>query len=399
MSKGHRQAKSRWGLWVLLSMGAFGVMGGALVAPGLPSLIEPFGIEEGSAGLVLSVYTLSAAAALPVIGLLLDRLGRRRVAIGCLLVDGIFGVLCASAPSFGVLLLFRFIQGIGIAGLIPVAMTVIRDWYADRKLRLKMIGYLTGTISASAVLIPLLGGTLAAVDWRYPFWMYGFSLVLAGLFAVFIPETGPVGQDQIKILDDARQYLGSMVRALSIQRVRETFAHALVLYFLLYAMVTFLPLFLVYGHSLGEVAAGSFLSFQALLSAFVATRAHVIDDLVAPRSKLTLGFGLIVCALISLPLWAAPSGVVISLLIFGSGMGVVQPAIYHEATAAPPEELAGFVVALFNTMKYLGMSLSPVLLGYLARFLTQGQLFGAAAGVAGAWILAFNLRSGARGHA
>jgi len=55
---------------MILVMGAFGVMGGGLVAPALPTIGGAFDVPEGQQGLVLSVYTLAAAISLPFIGYL-----------------------------------------------------------------------------------------------------------------------------------------------------------------------------------------------------------------------------------------------------------------------------------------------------------------------------------------
>lgn len=98
-----------------------------------------------------------------------------------LVINGIFGTACIYAGSFKQLLLFRFIQGIGIVGLIPIAMTIISDLYQGKK-RLKMIGLLSGVISASQIIVPSLGGLLASLNWKYPFVVYGFSLLIAVLY-------------------------------------------------------------------------------------------------------------------------------------------------------------------------------------------------------------------------
>ncbi len=375
------------GLLVLLMMGAFGVTGGALIAPALPSLMQPFSVTEDRVGLVLSVYTMSAAISLPLIGFLLDRLGRKTVGITCLLLDGLFGVACAFAPNFRVLLLLRFFQGIGIAGLIPVAMTIIGDYYKERRLRLHLMGILSGTISGSAALIPLLGGALAGLDWRYPFFVYGFSGILAAAFFLFIPETRPNLDLPQSLQKEVGAYLDKLRRALAIKRVQETFAHSFLLYFLLYTLVAFLALYLVRQHALNTFVAGLGLTVQASLAVVVASKASWIDGFLTWKQKLTAGFILISLALGSVPLWGSPAGVAISLLVFGVGMGVIQPAVYHEATAAPPAELAGSVVALFNTMKYIGMSSSPFLLGYVSRLHSLGAAFTAAAALSAAWAI------------
>ncbi len=74
---------------LVLIMGSFGVMGGGLIAPALPAIAEAFQVSEGNIGLVLSLYTFAAAVSLPFIGYFLDKIGRRKVGLTCLFIDGI----------------------------------------------------------------------------------------------------------------------------------------------------------------------------------------------------------------------------------------------------------------------------------------------------------------------
>ncbi|MCC3144284.1 MFS transporter [Halanaerobium sp. Z-7514] len=367
-------------LFLVIIMGTFGVMGGALVAPGLPTIGAAFGVEGGTVGLILSVYTISAAFSLPILGYLIDRLGRKKVGLACLIIDGSFGLLSVFSPSFGLLLLCRFFQGIGVAGLIPVAMTIIGDLY-DGDERLNIMGYLTGTLSLGAVVIPLLGGFLVYIDWRLPFVVYGFSLFLAVFFYIFIPETAPALKDNpdkeaLENRDTSlKKYILSLVEVLKIRSIVEIFGYAFITYFLLYTVVTFVPIFLNNFHGFGENIAGIALSIQGMFSAIIASRAKLFKN-IRWKFKVGGGFVLIASALLLFPIWAQGNILVLlSVVIFGLGMGLLSPVVYDRATDLPPKELSGSVIALFNTMKYIGMSTSPALLGLLVNFISIQAMF------------------------
>lgn len=365
----------------LLLIGGFGVMGGGLLAPALPALIDPFGVQESSVGLVLSVYTLAAALTLPFTGLLLDVLGRKPVGVACLIIDGVFGLLCTAAPSFAVLLVFRFLQGIGIAGLIPVAMTVIGDWYQGEK-RLKVMGYLSATIAVAAVVIPLLGGVLAEFSWRYPFFVYGFSPLLAIAFVVLVPETAPDRSGA-----HTASYLRGLGKALGSTAVREVFLHSFGTFFLLYAMVTFVPLFIAARYGYGVSVAGAAISLNGLIAALVAGRAVGLNRRLGRRLTLVCGYTAIGVSLALMPFWPGAPGVVVSLVLFGIGMGVVQPAIFNWATTAGPAELTGSIVALFNTLKFIGMTAAPLVLRSVHGAGGMRWTFAVAGAVGGLWAL------------
>ncbi len=372
-------------LLTLLVMGGFGVMGGGLLAPALPTLIGPFGVSAGAVGLVLSVYTLAAALTLPFTGLLLDLLGRRPVALGCLLIDGSFGLLCMWAPNFSTLLLLRFLQGVGIAGLIPVAMTIVSDWYSGEH-RLRIMGYLSGTIAVAAVVIPLLGGLLGELDWRYPFAVYGFSLLLAAAFFVIVPESGsPTPFSEMRASTGA--YIRSLRATLKLAEVREVFLHSLVLHYLLYALVTFLPLFLASEHGLRVGIAGAALAFHGLVAALVSTRAVGVQHLLGRRGALLLGYLCIGLSLSTVVMWPQLYGVALSLAFFGAGMGITQPAVFHWVSGAGPPELTGAIVALFNTVKFVGMTLAPPTLRWVFDYAGVSWAFYVAAGIAVLWAL------------
>ncbi len=290
---------------IILLMGGFGVMGGGLLAPALPALTEPFGVGEDAVGLVLGIYTFAAALGLPFIGFCIDLWGRKATGITCLLIDGMFGLLCPLAPNFTVLLIFRFFQGLGIAGLIPVAMTVISDWYGG-EMRLRAMGLLSGTISLSAVVVPLTGGLLAGLDWRYPFLVYGFSLLLAFFFLVLIPESGSVGQWS-GLGAAAKKHFRGLAAALKTLEVRSVFCQCLMLYFLLYALVTFLPIYLAGTYGVYALGAGLALSVQAVTGAIVSSRSVAVNRLLPGRWHVLAGFLLLAVAMASVPLWPGRS--------------------------------------------------------------------------------------------
>ncbi len=350
-------------IFILLLMGAFGVMGGGLVAPGLPTIGSAFEIGEEYEGLVLSVYTLSAAISLPLIGYLIDYIGRRKIGIGCLLLDGTAGLAIILAPDFTILLVLRFIQGIGIAGLVPVAMTVIGDIFSDKK-RLQVMGYLSGSISLSAAVIPLLGGVLASINWKMVFAVYGFSFILAILLYFRLPETRSNNEDRNGNYENFFQYESSLFSVLKIKKIRNVMIHSFILYFLLYALVTYLPIFLVRIHGFDEIFNGVALSGQAIFSALLASRAAEIGNFLNWRQRAGIGFILISGSFIFLPLWPTGSYLIsFSFIIYGLGMGIVSPTIYNRVTYLSPGNLKGSVISIFNTMKYIGMTAAPFLIG------------------------------------
>ncbi len=366
---------SKFVIITLMIMGAFGVMGGGLVAPGLPTIGRAFDAPDEQIGLILSLYTLSAAISLPFIGYLIDAVGRRKVGITCLLIDGITGLAIIFVPNFHALLLLRFIQGIGIAGLVPVAMTVIGDLFTGDK-RLKFMGYLSGTISLGAVIIPTIGGTLASIDWRLVFAVYGLSIFLALFFYFTLPETRPAKNSRNVKSSSALEYAKSLVSTLKIKNIRNVMVHSFIIFFLLYALVTYLPIYLFKTHGFGELFSGFALSIQGAFGAILASRAEFIAGYLDWRKRASLGFLLVSLSFLFLPFWNVGSYLVtVSFITYGIGMGIVSPTIYNRVTKLSPPELSGSVIATFNMMKYIGMTAAPIIIGLLLIFFGLNTIF------------------------
>ncbi len=394
---------SKFVVLILLLMGAFGVMGGGLVAPGLPTIGAAFNAPEHQFGLILSIYTLAAAISLPVIGYFIDTVGRKKVGLTCLLIDGITGLTIILSPSFHVLLLLRFIQGIGIAGLVPVGMTIIGDLFSGDK-RLQTIGFLSAGIAIAAVIIPLIGGALAALNWKYVFLVYGFSLILAILFYFIIPETKQNKRSEnatsfISISDkqsesmnvpsqlinqnvektthsSLKKYLSSLLEALKIKDIRNIIFHSFVLYFLLYGLISYSSTYLMKTHGFDEIFNGIAIAVHALFAALLASRAVIISKYLNWRKRAFLGYIIISLSFLLLPIW--PKGsvfVAFSFICYGMGMGIVSPTIYNRVTKLSPPEISGAVIAIFNTMKYLGMTMAPIFIGIILLFSTLDVVF------------------------
>lgn len=364
---------------ILLIMGSFGVMGGGLVSPGLATIGTAFNAPREQFGYILSVYTLSAAISLPIIGYYIDAVGRRKVGLTCLVLDGTAGVSIIFANSFTHLLILRFIQGIGIAGLVPVTMTIISDLFSGKR-RLQIIGYLTGTISLGAVIIPTIGGVLASLDWRLVFGVYGFSLILALFFFFTLQETSPRDTSHKNRHNSMLHYLSSIFSVLRIREIRNIMMHSLAIYFFLYTLVTFLPLYLVIEHGRGEVFSGFALSLQGTFSALLASQAERVDRYLNWRKRASTGYILIALCFLLLPLWPRGSPLIsVSFIIYGIGTGIISPTVYNRVIHLSPPGFTGSVIAIFNTMKYTGMTLSPFIVGFA---LIYNELDGVFIGVA-----------------
>src|SRR5580765_4187826 len=133
---------------------------------------------------VFAVYLLTSTVAMPVYGRLADIHGRRRLILTAIAVFLTGAIVCALARSMPQLIAARAIQGLGAAGLIPVALTVIADLYTLEE-RARIQGLFSGVWGFSSLTGPLLGAFLTVhFGWRSIF-SINIPLGLIAFFLVF----------------------------------------------------------------------------------------------------------------------------------------------------------------------------------------------------------------------
>ena len=167
----------------------------------------------------IDAYTLVLASLLMLAGSTADRVGRRRVFQIGLGLFSLGSLLCALAPSLGLLIAARALQAIGGSMLNPVAMSIIRNVFEDPRERARAIGVWGGVVGLSMALGPVLGGGLVdSVGWRAVFLVnLPVGLAAVVLTALFVPESraehprrlDPVGQ----VLGDRRPRRRSPTRS------------------------------------------------------------------------------------------------------------------------------------------------------------------------------------------
>jgi EmrB/QacA subfamily drug resistance transporter len=127
---------------------------------------------------VVEAYLLTLSSLLLVGGSLGDRLGRRRVFAAGLIGFGGCSLVCAIAPSSGVLIAGRAAQGVAGALLVPSTLALIMDTF-DENERAGAIGSWTAWTGIATVIGPLGGGALIeAASWR---WIFAINLVPVGI--------------------------------------------------------------------------------------------------------------------------------------------------------------------------------------------------------------------------
>jgi EmrB/QacA subfamily drug resistance transporter len=160
--------------WTLaiVSIGLFMVvLDNLVVSVALPSIHRDLGASIQSLEWTVNAYVLSYAVLLLTGAALGDRYGRKRAFVSGIALFTISSAAAALAPTIGLLILARAIQGVGAAIVTPLTLTLLADAFPPER-RGVAIGVWSGISGVAVALGPLVGGAVVqAASWHWIFWI------------------------------------------------------------------------------------------------------------------------------------------------------------------------------------------------------------------------------------
>jgi MFS family permease len=178
---------------LLMAGSCLPILGAVLIAPVLPQMQDHFADVPGAAALVpmaLTIPALSLALLAPFAGVIVDRLGRKRLLIIATALYAILGTAPLWLDSLGAIVASRALVGVVEAAIMTCCTTLIGDYYSGKR-RDRYLALQTMCASISATAFFVLGGAAGSTGWRTPFWAYAVSLLLAPAMAAFLPRPRP----------------------------------------------------------------------------------------------------------------------------------------------------------------------------------------------------------------
>lgn len=356
----------------LLAAAMLTIMAAAIIAPSLPAMTKVFPGSDVLVRLALTVTSLAIAMSAPVAGMVADRLGRRPLLVGSLVLYALAGTAGYFVDDLYVLLATRALLGAAVGGIMTAVSAMITDWFEGPR-RASFLGLQQAFASLGGVIFLPLAGLLAAVDWKAPFWIYAFAALIVPFALLAVPERPRTGGDVTVSAESEHQ-----------KRILGIYALALVATLVFYMAPTQLPFLLAdfgVGPALtGAVVAGSTVTGVIGALAFPVTRNRLSPTMITTASVLALGAGWVLIGTAGNVVL-----VVIGLLVGGAGVGLVVPNLnLRLADLAHPARrgrvLSGLVAGIF-----LGQFLSPLAVHPLVQTIGIADAFtysGAALAVA-----------------
>ncbi|PZF64943.1 MFS transporter [Curtobacterium sp. MCPF17_047] len=163
------------------------LLDGTILATAAPAMGRDLGVDSAAVGVAITAYLVTLAVFIPVSGWITDRVGSRTVFVGAIALFTVASALCAASTGLVELTLWRILQGLGGALMVPVGrLVVLRS--AGRDQLVTAIAILTWPALAAPVIAPFLGGVLVdTLSWHWIFLVnipLGVVAVVAALLIV-----------------------------------------------------------------------------------------------------------------------------------------------------------------------------------------------------------------------
>jgi len=411
-----RGYRKRWIGLIFLSLSLFIIaVDNTVLNLALPSISNDLGASTSQLQWIVDAYILVFASLLLTMGAISDRIGRKEVLIGGLMLFGLCSLGAALSVSTEMLIAMRALMGIGGATIMPSTLSILTATFREPKERAKAIALWAGTFPLGAGLGPLIGGWLLEnYDWSSVFYINipivtvallggyyflidskdefarridipGALLSIAGLFALVygIIQAGVDGWDAANVLYSfaaAAVLLGifawmelrsshAMLPLHFFKNMSFTGANlALTLVmFAMFGTMFFVAIYLqsVLGYS--PLQAG----VRMLPFAVVAFPAAVMSAPLAQRigTKMTVGLGILIAAAGQFYLYqvcevdTAYSTLVVGLCITAFGMGTTMSPATNSIMGSIPVSKAGIGSAMNDTTRQVGGALGVAVLG------------------------------------
>ncbi|NJO57828.1 MAG: MFS transporter [Richelia sp. RM2_1_2] len=345
-------------LYIIIGVTLISIMGGQTVAPILPSLTEVFQVSPREIELVMTLFVLPIGIATPILGVLADRIGIRKVLIPALILFAIAGASISFAGTFTSVLGLRFLQGLGAAPLDALALTMIAMLYNGRKLGAAM-SINAAVIGISSAIYPLLGGVLGSINWTYPFLLsvLAFPLLMLIIMVLKLPSKPP-GVEKPSL----KTYLKTTYKSINNRSVIGLlFAVGSIFMIQFGAFITYVPIFA--GISLGASGLMNGI-ILCVMSLAVAISASQLGWLIQRFSEITLikvSFIISAVALLIIPIINNPWLLLIPSILFGVALAFALPSSQALLAGLSAQDTRAGFMSVNASVQSLGQALGPIL--------------------------------------
>lgn len=358
--------KTKRAIFILIFSEFLVCLGISLVIPVMPFIKNELHLTATDMGIMNSLFAFAQFVASPIIGRLSDRIGRKPVLTAGLLLFMVSEVLFALTNRLMVFNISRLIGGLSAAMVVPTAMALAAD-ITTKHQRARVIGWLSAAFSGGLILGPGIGGILAGISYKTPFWAAGaLGLVSAIVLISLLPSDAETKKTMAEVDDPiAEPSAHPMSRAFWTVPIIILFTMILVSSFGLQGFESIYSIYVneVFHFSLSNIAL--VLTLNGLISLFL--QVAMFDTLVSrwgERRVIRACFFLAAICVVWITQAHGKIAVMIATLIIFSSFDLLRPAITTLLTKAS-ESNQGLINGLNMSLTSIGNIVGPIMSGML----------------------------------
>lgn len=352
---------------VMLATFSYFISVGAL-QPTLPRFIEgPLGGDDVAVGVGIASFSLAAVLLRPFVGRISDTYGRRILIISGGLVVGGSSLALVWASTLPVLIVLRFVAGVGEAAFYVGCATIINDLAPDER-RGEAFSYFSLALFGGLAVGPIIGETMLENFGYDSAWqIVAWTSVLASLIGLRLPDTRPTVErskgegKRGRIVHPAGLLPGTVLASAIVG---------------LAGFSTFVPL---YALQIGLDGSRLVFALSSVLIFSIRLLGARIPDILGARKAGRIALITNTSGFLVMALWATPAGLFAGTALFAIGQSLVFPALMSLAIGNAPPAERGAVVGTFTAFFDLAFGVGALTLGWVAsHFGYNGVFMGAA---------------------
>jgi len=384
--------KTKRAIFILIFSEFLVCLGISLVIPVMPFIKNQLHLTATDMGIMNSLFAFAQFVASPLVGRLSDKIGRKPVLTTGLVLYMVSEVLFALTNQLWVFNISRLIGGLSAAMVVPTAMALASD-ITTKHQRARVIGWLSAAFSGGLILGPGIGGILAGISYKTPFWVAGaLGLLSAIVLASLLPSDAETRDTVTETTESTTPTAHPMSRAFWTVPIIILFTMILVSSFGLQGFESIYSIYVneVFHFSLSNIA--MVLTLNGLISLFL--QVALFDTFVnrfGERRVIRACFFLGAVAVIWITQAHSKLEVMIATLIIFSAFDLLRPAITTLLTKAS-ESNQGLINGLNMSLTSVGNIVGPIMSGMLLDMNTHYPYLVVAVFLVISYLMAFMLK-------
>jgi MFS family permease len=356
----------RWVVLMIMGIVVFGAYYAFdAISPIASYIIQGMGITRAQYGLLFSYYSLPNFIMALLGGILLDRIGIRKAGNLFVALCALGVLLTAAGPSFSIMLLGRFIFGLGAESLLITKTKILSKWFKGKELALSFALALSvarlGTIAAhnSSARIQALSSS-----WRLSIWVS--SIIMFVSFALFLVYARIDKASEKKLEEQGKKEKSEKFNIRDIFKFKSSYWYVSILsmtfYSAIFPFTAFSTVFMQTKFGFSAVKGGFYTSLVIICSMiFTPLFGFLVDKFGKRGTMMIIGSLLLVPAHASLGLTYLHPAVAIGML--GISFSLVPTALWPTIPIIVEERRLGTAFGLMTVLQNVGMAVVPWLAG------------------------------------